>query len=376
MPVDLVDAVLVEIGRHAGVVAGSVGGLLGAGDHLHMSGPVGQALGLDHAVGHVHAEPVHSAVQPEAQDVIELAVDLRVLPVQIRLGGVEEVQVPLAVLGPGGAGGVLALADPGPGRAAEEGLPVVGRLCAVGPCSLTEHVALALRASRPGGQGGTEPGVLIRGVVGHQVHHHADAQAVRRVDQLIGILQRAEERIDVPIVGHVISRVVLRGAVERGEPDRVHAQLRQVVQAGGDAGQVAHAVAVAVGEGARIDLVDHRMTPPFGLLGRLDVQRGGCALRGRGGHIAPGVRGRISRSGSRSASGPALRSSGRITTPVRPVPQVRRLWSRAPPVPARTAAQRSRAAQLTGSGSAAAEWPWRSGTAHPPVGAAWSAEDR
>src|SRR5699024_8124787 len=64
--------------------------------------------------------------------------------------------------------------------------------------------------------------------------------------------------------GDVVATVVLRGAVEGGEPHRIDAEVSQVLQARGDARQVPDAVTVPVGEGARVDLVDHGITPPRG----------------------------------------------------------------------------------------------------------------
>ena len=49
----------------------------------------------------------------------------------------------------------------------------------------------------------------------------------------------------------------------RAKPDHIHAQLLQVVQLGGDAWQVADAVAIGVFEGAWIDLVDDSFLPPL-----------------------------------------------------------------------------------------------------------------
>ncbi len=89
-----------------------------------MGAEVGQTGRLDQAVGHVDAEAVDAHVQPEAQDGAELVADRRVFPIEVGLLGGEEVQVPLA-------GGAVGLGDPGPGGAAEDGLPVVGREFAV-----------------------------------------------------------------------------------------------------------------------------------------------------------------------------------------------------------------------------------------------------
>src|SRR2546427_4004972 len=48
----------------------------------------------------------------------------------------------------------------------------------------------------------------------------------------------------------------------RSQPDGVHAQVSQVTQARSQPRQVAHAVAVCVGEAARVHLVDDRVFPP------------------------------------------------------------------------------------------------------------------
>src|SRR5439155_14892520 len=61
-----------------------------------------------------------------------------------------------------------------------------------------------------------------------------------------------------------------RRGEDRREPERVDAEPVQVVEPAGDAAQVADAVAVAVLERARVDLVDDPALPPV----VLPVQRG------------------------------------------------------------------------------------------------------
>ena len=87
--VDLVHAVLVEE-RHDIVAAAAVRAGRRRGRR------VGQARGLDQAVGDVDAEAVDAHVQPEAQERAELVAHGRVVPVEVGLLGREEVQVPLA----------------------------------------------------------------------------------------------------------------------------------------------------------------------------------------------------------------------------------------------------------------------------------------
>jgi hypothetical protein len=232
-------------------------------------------------VGHVHPEAVDAPVQPEPQHVVELLDDLGVAPVQVGLLVVEQVQVPLA-------GAAVGLLHPGPGEPAEDGLPVVRRLGAVRARPVAEDVAGPLAGTGPGGQRLAEPRVLVAGVVGHQVDEDADPQLVRPGDELVGVGERPEQGVDVAVVGHVVAGVGHRGDVEGAEPDRVHPQVGQVGQPGGDPGQVADPVAVGVGEAARVDLVDHRVPPPGrrvgdGLVRVGGVRRFGQVVRGDGG---------------------------------------------------------------------------------------------
>ncbi len=107
--------------------------------------PVGERGILDEAVCHVHAKPVHAALKPESQNVVELRAHFGVVPVEVGLGGVEHVEVPLPV------------AHPRPRRAAEYGGPIGRRLGAVGTAALAEPVAVALGRSGAGCQCCLEP---------------------------------------------------------------------------------------------------------------------------------------------------------------------------------------------------------------------------
>ena len=57
-----------------------------------------EARRFGHPVRDVDAEAVDAAIQPEPQRLLEIVQDLGVVPVEVRLLGVEQVQVPLAGL--------------------------------------------------------------------------------------------------------------------------------------------------------------------------------------------------------------------------------------------------------------------------------------
>ncbi len=84
--------------------------------------------------------------------------------------------------------------------------------------------------------------------------------------QRVEVVEGAEQRVDVAVVGDVVAGVLLRRREEGREPDRVDAEVGERVEAGGDAGQVADAVAVGVRERARVDLVDDGGAPPLAAL--------------------------------------------------------------------------------------------------------------
>ena len=154
---------------------------------------VAQALVLEQAVGDVDPEAVDAAVEPEPQHVLEHRAHLGVAPVQVGLGAVEDVEVPLSPS-----------STRSPGDPAEDRAPVVRRLLAAAALAGPEHVALPLGAARLGGQRLLEPLVLVGGVVGHQVDDDLEPQGVGLLQQRVGVGEAAEQRVDVDVVGHVV----------------------------------------------------------------------------------------------------------------------------------------------------------------------------
>lgn len=109
------------------------------------------------------------------------------------------------------------------------------------------------------------------GVVRHDVDQDSQAQSVDLLDQRPGIGQGAEDRIDGPVVGDVVASVDHRRGEPRVDPQSVHPQIDQVVQALVEPGEVPDAVTVSIGETAQVDLVADRVTPPVEGLGRRSV---------------------------------------------------------------------------------------------------------
>jgi hypothetical protein len=251
---------------------------------------------LAQAVCDIDAEAVHAQVEPEPERALELGGDLRVLPVQVGLLGGEDVHVPLPV------------GRPGPGAAAELGLPVRGRLAAAGasPCAgrpgwgsprrsegacpraVQEVEAVAGRRTRRGGQRLGEPGVLVGAVVRDDVDDDLQAVPVGAREQVAEVAEGAVTRVDATVVGDVVPAVGPGRGEEGRQPERVDAEPREMAEAVGDAAQIAHAVAVGVGEAGHVDLVDDGLPPPVlcgfrGLLGRAGCHGvlSGCGAQGR-----------------------------------------------------------------------------------------------
>ncbi len=99
-------------------------------------------------------------------------------------------------------------------------------------------------------------------MVEHLVDQHAHAALVAGFHQPDEIIQRAEQRVDAAVVGHVVAEILHRRGEEGRQPDGVDVEAGDVVQLVQHAGQVAHAIAVAVKEAARVDLIDHPPAPP------------------------------------------------------------------------------------------------------------------
>ena len=199
----------------------------------------------------VDAESAHALFQPEVRRAVERLAHLGVRPVEIRLLLGEGVEVIL-----------LALLAPRPRGAAENRAPVRRRRAVRLRVAPDVPVGLRVRAALPRLP---EPGVLIRGMVEHEIHDDADVAALRLTDQVLHVGHRAVGGINRLVVGDVVAVVHHRRRIHRREPDGPDAERPQVVEPRRDAPEVARAAPRRVEEAFRIDLIDLMCLPPFEL---------------------------------------------------------------------------------------------------------------
>src|SRR5580704_56801 len=79
---------------------------------------------------------------------------------------------------------------------------------------------------------------------------------------MLEVLQCSVHGIDIFVIGDVVAEIELRRGIAGRNPNCIYADFVKIVEFGGDAIQVAYAVAVAVGEAARIDFIEHCVLPP------------------------------------------------------------------------------------------------------------------
>ena len=73
--------------------------------------------------------------------------------------------------------------------------------------------------------------MLVRGVVHDQIDQNTNAALFCAVGELDEIAERTVARIDIVIVGDVVTIVPARRSLKRHQPDRRHAQSMQIIEA-------------------------------------------------------------------------------------------------------------------------------------------------
>ena len=125
-------------------------------------------------------------------------------------------------------------------------------------------VEVALGAAGRRAPGALEPGVLVGGVVDDQLDDDPEAARVRRRDEGAEVVEGAVDGVDRLVVRDVVAVVPERRGIEGQQPDGGRAEVGDVVEPRGQAGEVADAVAVRIEERAHMGLVDDRLPVPTG----------------------------------------------------------------------------------------------------------------
>ena len=197
----------------------------------------------------VEAETVDAAIEPEARDLDDRFLHRQTVEIEIRHLRQEVVQMVLP-----------APRFPAPGRATHPALPVV-RHAAVG-FGVDPDVPVSLGVVATAAAFG-KPCMLGGGMAPDLIDQHLQPERMRARQQNIEIRQRAEAWIDAAVIADVIAEIAHRTGEERTDPEPVDTEVGDVVQALGESTQVADAIAVAVGKAARVDLIQHRASPPW-----------------------------------------------------------------------------------------------------------------
>jgi hypothetical protein len=160
---------------------------------------------------------------------------------------------------------LLRLAVPGPVgglEVLEDDPDVLPLLRGVGP-----HVELALPAARRCLHGALEPGVLIRGVVDHELGDDLEPAGVCLVDEALELPHRPVVAVDRGVVRDVVAVVAAGRGVEGQQPQRGDPEVLQVVELGRQPREIADAVTVGVEEGPHVQLVDDGVLVPLAVVG-------------------------------------------------------------------------------------------------------------
>jgi len=145
----------------------------------------------------IDTEPGKAFVQPPVDHLIDFFPKLRILPVQVRLLFVKDMQIVT----------VLVSRQLFPDRSSEIRSPVAGKLFPFLHCLDIEKLSV-FSVRIPAGL--LKPLVLIGAVVHDQVHYDPDASLFCLGDQFIHILHRPEPRVDPIVIRNVVALISQR----------------------------------------------------------------------------------------------------------------------------------------------------------------------
>ena len=96
-----------------------------------------------------------------------------------------------------------------------------------------------------------------------KVHQNADAAFFCLRNQLLHVLHRSKRRVDIHVIGNIVSVIHHRGCKHRTEPDDIGSQLFYFVKMTDHAFQISYAVSIGILKTLRVNLISDRFVPPL-----------------------------------------------------------------------------------------------------------------
>src|SRR6266496_1958003 len=206
------------------------------------------ALPLQQVRHRIQPKTIDSHFQPEFHDAPHLVAHLRIVIIQIGLVAKKTMPVIL-----------LRNRIPGPiGELSIEKNDPRSLVLAVG---VAPHIPVAFEVV-PRTTRFLKPRVLVGSMVQNHFDDDANIPLVSSGKKGLKIIQRTVGRIYRPVIGNVVSVISQRRGEKRHQPDRIDAQILQVVELLRQATEISVAVAAAVVKSPNVDLIDDRGLVP------------------------------------------------------------------------------------------------------------------
>ncbi|GFI33339.1 hypothetical protein IMSAGC013_04747 [Lachnospiraceae bacterium] len=204
-------------------------------------------LRLGNQIDHIKPKSFYALFFPKPDNILQFLPYPGILPVQICLCHIKQVQIPFLQ-----SGNVF------PGRTAEFGLPVGGRL--PGRSFFKDiiiHIIFfpgqcLLKPFMPGGC-----------MVKYHIHHDSHAPFSCLCNHLFCILHCAEGRMNLPVILYIIPIVIHGRGKKRCAPDIVNPKAFDIIQFLYDPPDIPNPISVAVTKRFGINLINHAFLKIF-----------------------------------------------------------------------------------------------------------------
>ena len=104
--------------------------------------------------------------------------------------------------------------------------------------------------------------MIDRRVVDDKVHDDTNSAFAGLTSEADKVARSAKVRINSVIVQNIVSLVSIWTGVKRHQPNAVGAQIRDMIEAMSQAGEIAKAVAIRIHEGLHVNAINNRILVP------------------------------------------------------------------------------------------------------------------